>query len=709
MIEFDYEIKRDEGSNNRTFIPDKIKGPISNISWISAPNSAGKSTLMNLIALSLFGTDQNAKSVNESLRDQIYALTNFDIQKLTFWIRLTDDSGKNGFIVKKDDFETNDIVRKEIVDGIENHIDSDRFHKKFNLIYDIPDNPLERLKELTKSVKLQQTNWKTELTRLRFFVQNNIKELLRRKDDYDVEEINKRISKAKEDQAFNNSNKTQFEQKLSRLQKYYYLRKYKEIKSEYDSVKEASKEANKEKRKTTNELGEQAKGFRERLEERGIIMERIKDLKGTIIQNVSGAEITNFTGFSKWEKKARQAPTSESVKEDLQIVNQLENKCDGILTEFQENSTLGEVEFYDKLVTWIRENMSSNYQIPGTEMTFSVLVEKLMGIVESNRESFKQKKQFKNIKDWIEELKEEIRKYEDITKFIGKQYTEISSAQRDSKYEEISDSSKELNEKRRELKDKLQSLLFELSKFNVEDPEDVQEAYNVLLLRFPELNDFGSISLQKIEMNIKDLKLDIKNSSDKEQRDRLRLETLQGQLKIAEKIEPHKYQNKAEELSTLLHLVDELIHKISQWEDLIAKYKTKEAGKKDGIQRDAPSNEYFKRVSQFLAHRMKFVNHIDKRYELKEVDLINSRFIATDNTIIHFQVMGTGQRQLTYILNKINYDGKVILAMFDEVAMMSKLTAQPIVDKMKKLRDEGKLMLGLLVSPTEEEVRITQW
>ena len=612
---------------------------------------------------------------------------------------MTDKSGKNGFIIKKENFDTKDIIRKEIENGVEKLIDSDRFHKKYELIYDIPDNPLERLKDLTNSVKLQQTKWNAQLARLREFVNQNIKELERRKSEYDIEEIKKKISKVREDQAFNTNGKTQSEQKLSRLQKYYYLRKYKETKNEYDSVRVESRDVNREKRKTNDELGEHARDFKLKLQERGKIMGEVKDLKGTIIQNVSVSGISDFPGYSNWIKKVKQAPTSDSIKEDLEIINKLDGKCDELIEEFKGNSSIVEVEFYDKLVSWIRENMSSNYQIPGMEMTFSTLVGKLEGFVNSNRESFKKKKNLKNIKEWINDLKKKITEYNEISTLIGTKYKEISSAQRDSKYEEISESGKELNEKKMELKTQLQSLFLELKKFNIEDPEDVQEAYNVLLLRFPELNAFGTLSLQKIDNDIRDLKSSINVSSEKEQKDKFRIEMLENQLKNAEKMGPHKYQGKMRELSVLLDSIGDLIKKISEWERLIDKYKGKE---------DASNNNYFRKVSLYLAHRMKYVNHIDRRYELKEVDLINSRFIAMDGTRIHFQVMGTGQRQLTYIMNKLNYDGKKILAMFDEVATMSETTMQPIVNKMMQLREEGKLLLGLLVSPSEE-VKIKQW
>ena len=122
---------------------------------------------------------------------------------------------------------------------------------------------------------------------------------------------------------------------------------------------------------------------------------------------------------------------------------------------------------------------------------------------------------------------------------------------------------------------------------------------------------------------------------------------------------------------------------------------------------DPESSDYFNRVSKYLADRMKTVDHIDKKYELREVDLINSKFVAKDGTVIQFQVMGTGQKQLTHILNKLSYDGRVIIAMFDEVAMMSPSTMRDIVNKMRGLMDDGgKLLAGLLVSPSDK-VNIT--
>lgn len=707
-IEFDYTIKRNEGSGIRVFKPAAIKGPISNISVISAPNSAGKSTLMNLIALSLYGGDQNAKSVNSSLKAQIHALSDFEIQKLTFWIRITDKSGKSGLMVRKDSFDTNDIIRKEILEGTERLIDSVRFHEKYDLIYDIPDNPLERLKELTNSVKLQQTNWRTKLSRLRIYIDSNIKDLLRMKEDYDVEAIKQEIAKVDEELVFINKSRTNLEQQLSRLEKYYYLRRFKETKSDYESVRDASRDVNNEKRKSNNEKGAQIKEFRVKAAEHGRIMETIKDLKGTIIQFTQNSGISSVDGFTKWIRNAKQAPTSRSLKDDLTMIGLIDEKCNQSLSGYKDDSTLGEVEFYDKLLSWIRENMGSNYQVPGTEITFSALVERLDSIVESNRESFRRKKQLESLSALIKDLKNEVEKFNEISKEISLKYEDVSSAQRDTRYEEINKNSKKLNTQKKDLSDKLQALKSQLLKFEIHDEDEVQQAFNVHLMRFPELNKYGTTPLQTVNDEVSTLKSNINGYSQKEQKEKLRKESFEKQLEKAEKLKPHKYQDYSEGLSTLLNSIDDLIHMISNWETLIDRYKRKESGRRESFQNSSEEDEYFKKISEYLAHRMKFITHIDKRYELREVDLINSRFVAIDGTLIYFPTMGTGQRQQAYLLNRLRYNDKIILAMFDEVAMMSQSTMQPIVDLMKELRDEGKLMVGLLVSPNEE-VKITEW
>lgn len=708
-IEFDYTLKRYEESRTRIFKPDAIKSPLANISVISAPNSSGKSTLMNIIALSLFGTDPKAESVNESLKKQISSLTDHKIQDIVFSLKITDKSGKNGLLVSKNNFDSLDIDRKQIIDGVERHIDSDRFHGNYKLIYDIPDSPLERLKELTYDIKAQQTNWQSKLTTLMSYVNTNIKDLLRRKQEYDVPSLKEKISKSLENIDLKTANITTLEEKSKKLNKYYYLRKYLSLNKDYEEAKEASKAISKEKKETVDERNTKVVEFREKAVEQGRIQETIKSLKETLVENIVELAIDGLSGFSKWSSKVKQAPTRQSVKEDLEFIETITDRCKEELEDYNNKSTMEEVEFYDKLVSWIRTNMGSNYQVPGTEMTFSSLIDKLDSIITQNRKLITKKHRLENVVDWIRQLKESIRQFEELGEIMSTKHKDMSDAQRANKIKEISESKRDYDAIKKGIKKDMQSVIFELSKLEVNESDDLRRIFNALIIRFPELNRYEHMSFNNMEDEIAGLMSRIGEFSAELERESLRLKTLEKQLDDAKNVEPHKYEGKDILLSNLFESVQDLSQKISKWEGFIAEYKHKSSGSDRGQSLDPERTDYFKRVSRYLARKMVSVTYIDKKYYLAEVDLIDAKFIATDGTVIYFEVMGTGQRQLTYILNKLSYDGRVIIAMFDEVALMTSKTMRDIVDKMRNLNnDNEKLLAGLLVSPSDE-VKITEW
>jgi exonuclease SbcC len=702
-IEFDYILKRYEGSRTRQFKPEAIKSPLSNISIISAPNSSGKSTLMNIIALSLFGTDVKAVSVNESLKKQISALTDHNIQDITFHLRITDPSGMNGLVVSKDSFSSMDIIRKEIINGAEKLIDSDRFHMKYKLIYDIPDNPLERLKELTANIKNQQSSWILRLNLLLTYINTNMKELLKRKKEYDTDSINKNKTEAQGNLELARNNKESFQKKQQLLNKYYYLRKYLELEKEYNSIKDESKEVNKEKRERIEEQRGKEYEFRKKAEEKGKIQEKIKQLKEWIGLNIAETDIAQISGFSKWKLKIKQTPTKQTLDEDLVFLKEIEDKCTEELKKYEDKSSMMEVEFYDKLLLWIRENMISNYKVPGTEITFSLLMEKLENIVKENRKVINDKRRLENIIKWIEELKEKIDEFNELGTTISEKYKDMTDAHLESKLKEIFEDKKDYDSLKKQLKKDMQALVFNLSKFGVNEEDDFQTLFNGLIIRFPELQSYDSISLNRIDSEISELGRKIESMSDDERRESLRIEALNKQLEEAMNAEPHKYNGKYEQLKTLADSIDDLSRKVAKWDRYIGDFKVKNPNANENIRFDSERMDYFNKVSIYLARRMASVTHIDRKYELKKVDLINSKFIATDDTVIHFQVMGAGQKQLSYILNKLSYDGRSIIAMFDEVAMMSPTTMREIVSKMRNLMDDnGKLLVGLLVSPSDE-------
>lgn len=66
MINCDYILERDIGKNEkRIFKPGNIPKELPNIVCIEGPNSSGKSTLLNILALSMYGS--KSRKLNPAL------------------------------------------------------------------------------------------------------------------------------------------------------------------------------------------------------------------------------------------------------------------------------------------------------------------------------------------------------------------------------------------------------------------------------------------------------------------------------------------------------------------------------------------------------------------------------------------------------------------------------------------------------------------
>ena len=115
-------------------------------------------------------------------------------------------------------------------------------------------------------------------------------------------------------------------------------------------------------------------------------------------------------------------------------------------------------------------------------------------------------------------------------------------------------------------------------------------------------------------------------------------------MEDAKNIEPHKYENKENELSKILELTIEMSKKVNVWSKLIESYDNRDSNDSQNL--NTQNNlGYFSKVSKYLAVEMKSITHIGEKMELEEVDLLHSRFISKDDKIIHFEVMGTGESQ----------------------------------------------------------------
>ena len=160
MLNIDYELKRQEGAGHeRKFHVDEgLKTINSNAVYIEAPNAKGKSTFLNIIAIAFYGDrlEETDSRISQSLRSDIEYINTRENQNYTFKVAITSKDGSIQLISTKDNPNSDDIEVKEIINGKEKYLPVSTFKDEYFLIYDIPEDPLNRITEILSGVKYQR-------------------------------------------------------------------------------------------------------------------------------------------------------------------------------------------------------------------------------------------------------------------------------------------------------------------------------------------------------------------------------------------------------------------------------------------------------------------------------------------------------------------------------------------------------------------------
>jgi DNA repair protein SbcC/Rad50 len=196
MIRYNYTLERDESDEKKIYTP-VLPLEIPDLAYIQGPNSSGKSTFLNLIALAFFGHKLGPEELNESLHERLVNLSQADHQKLQFDIELTTKNGdvKLHAIKRLDSREPE--VRKIGVDGKSRPISFDQFKREFRLIYDIPQDPLSRLPLLLREIKIAQIDRGYQISRLKKRLLDIITEVKESKNPSRLAELRLNIDSSK--------------------------------------------------------------------------------------------------------------------------------------------------------------------------------------------------------------------------------------------------------------------------------------------------------------------------------------------------------------------------------------------------------------------------------------------------------------------------------------------------------------------------------
>ncbi len=709
MIKYDYTIERDEGDKIRTYSPNLIPTELADVVYIQGPNSSGKSTLLNLIALGFFGDKLDENQIDPSLRERINNLKNSKHQNIKFNFEIRNE--KLALILKseKKDLGTKDISVYKISGGKEIPISHNNFIKEYKLIYDIPTDPLRRLPGLLNEIEHIQNIYASQINDLNNYIRQLINDIKEARDPNKIELIQKDIGESISEHDSKKNDLDLIRGKHKKLNDLYLSKFYLETQSALTKIEIDLSDLRKIKSKIKTTEKKQSK-------EGDILREQIK------VQRKKAEEyyekcITLLKILIPVEEKHRllkleKSSCSEEILNN-EIFHSIRNESKALINIFNDiikddpeiNSS--EVKLLQALVSALGDFKNSDLVIPGTNQKIDDFIKMLDSKLETYKSVLVRKENISellgNLKNLSYHLEEAIR-FTSQCKKVNKDQKEIIQVISKGN---MDDELNEMAEKKDFLESKLNSFKIKLHKADISE-ENAKGVWQKLLLD-KEIKTYDAF----LESQLLDSCNHYKTVGDEQAKEveniAKRISFKLEEVKRIEKKEPHELQNYLQKLISLQEVTLRLSKKFSP---TFKNYLIKIKSSSSDTSFTTEEKNYSQMIAEYLALKINLLRHGDQILKVKRIDFINKHIITYPENreegqkferIIRFDDLGTGQSQSAYLegLLSINEDKKII-ALFDEVAMMDSQSLEPIFNKLKELYEKKKLLFGIIVQKADD-------
>lgn len=710
MITYDYTLERDLGNNKKQiFVPDKIPRELPNLVYIEGPNSSGKSTLLNIIALSMYGN--KSKKINDILKKKMISLLNSEYQDLSFRIEIQNKDMSLKIISRKERGSKEINVCESVNGEREKPLSPDKFEDKYNLIYDIPNNPTERLRELTREVKEEQLRYGAKVADLRTYIHGVLKEIEKGRDPKRLDDLKSKLRQLEKDknELEKSRDKILIVQETLTTYTYckyflYYYDQCRRLDKQIEDLRDRSENIVQVGKKSTNEYKRLEKDIENFVKE----IDEYFRTTTTLLNNVLPE--TEKSHLIIWNRIYERLYNTIN---DYEFPDKFENETvyflkilNDIKISEEKNESLKEAKFVSELLDFLNEYLneykSSKMMLPGAEISLTDFVKALEFKKKQNQEVIAREKNISHAIKLLEKLdslrKEVEKKLPKLKKFAD---TKSECSDNYFEVEEINKIIDKCNTNLVENEKKLNFYVKESSAKNFDIASISDEEIRAKIYGFeinkdlsPYLNYKEEELLNKINQFEIELEKAYKEISEKS----VYISNYRKDIEELEAKEPHKYQEYIDILNEI-YIKTGVIHQklYNNYDKDINKLISGDPIK------DPIDEKYLFEISKYLAKRIGTFRHIDKQYKASNVDLISRRIITIEGQIIRFDDMGTGQSQSAYLKGLLNTqdDQRKIIALFDEVATLDSYSLDPIYKRFKELYDEGRLLVGVVVQKAD--------
>lgn len=701
MIKYDYKLERHSGGQIEIFSAVKGLQNLPTAAYVKGPNSLGKSTLLNIIALCFYGHQMADHEIARQLKERLSNLLDIDHQQLTFTAEINNEITGDVLFCEKKNPSTKEIILYRILNGVKKPLSPDAFNREFRLLYDIPIDPLERLPNLLFEVRNSQFNIGNKISDFRLYLRELIKKIQDSKNPEQINNIRNQIEKIRQEIGELTNNKTTAVGENKKITLYYLSRSYihlhellQQEQAELDSINVEIKKLGKETKQVAKDHTKKTIELRSKIEQAKTIKNDLKKILPSMIQKEMYKVRYSLWNDGDIEEEIYHPGLKNNLREESAffkeyLLHAYEKK------KVDSKEVLDKVELYGVLLQALESFQFKDTPVPGINQP----VKAFINLIRLESQKFYDEMQsLKNYEKCIDDL--------DRFSFLISNSIEIAKVVKDAQQDVRSGfySSSELVNNRDNLENSLSTHRTELAEIEKElkglKLDDIKTILQQLT-ESPELQIYINYSDTQLLEKIKALKKNISDDSDKLIDKERILKNSEVELVRLQDKETHPW------FEYLPILEDKLQHTLQLEKKIKVNYEQyiRKATEPNRTIDKTNSEEvnYYEKLGYFLGKKIRIIRHIHDQYEVRYIDVFK-KVILTPDREIRFSDLGTGQGQAAYLVGLLSSQGnKKIIALFDEVAMMDETSLGLVKQKLRELYSEGKLLASIIVQKDEIE------
>ncbi|MFX0133130.1 MAG: hypothetical protein ACFFDN_05750 [Candidatus Hodarchaeota archaeon] len=699
-------LRSDTDDEIKRLVPTLIPKELPNIVYIEGPNSVGKSTLLNILSLGLYGLYDN--KINNSLRVQMKDLMNKKIQKMTFNFEIYNSDKSVVLKVNKNDFDNTEILLEESLDGKPfKPLAVDKFNKKYNLIYDIPINQRERLYDLLDELKYEQNKFGNDIKLIYEYIRKMIVDIENYRNPERIKQLKKSISD------LNNRNKEICrnipikEEILNILESYYSVRMYCHFLNECDRLKNKIQEITEKKESLFDEqkkISKKQLTAKKNIQKNLEYINKLKDEIYPILINILFKN--NKHKMQAWRDVALWDTSKYIIDKRLkaQIIRYID-ECDSEIRKIELNPSFENAHILRKIIEYLEIYKKYNIKISQLGIYFNQLVEILKEESSMNEEILTNHSNYTNIRNKLNDIKNVIDKTNSLLSDLkGIELSEIGISK---DIIEIEDDLEDIDTYKNLYKENEKNLKFYTVQCQDKNIDVESEKISDILFSFNDikhLQPYYSLKEDELKHKITENIKNIKDDKDEVKRNEILLETYNEDLNNLKNKKPHKYESQLKSLKKLLQILPSISGKISiEYPKMLNKI-IENRTRLEYKSLNEDEIKYYHAVGKYLANRIGKFYYIEGEYNSKNVDLIDNIIYTEEGLRVPINLLGTGHGQAAYLSGLLNtQDSRLIIALFDEISSMDIFTLEPIFKKIKDMYLSRKLLSGILVQKLDKK------